>query len=137
MGPTTQRERKRMTRLLLTEVTVTRNGKTITCNVRLQGGQDHTLTPASLCEQLRRCIGRHRALSRAGIGVTPSTEPGAVHLVPRHERRQPEGHPEVEFRGGDLLNLPGRDCASRRASPPDRLPPHPRGWGSVGPSARG
>jgi Recombinase/Recombinase zinc beta ribbon domain len=41
---TPQRERKRMTRLLLTDVTVTRNGKTITCNVRLQGGQDHTLT---------------------------------------------------------------------------------------------
>ena len=33
-----------MTRLLLTDVTVTRNSKTITCNVRLQGGQDCTLT---------------------------------------------------------------------------------------------
>jgi DNA invertase Pin-like site-specific DNA recombinase len=41
---TPQRERKRMTRLLLTDVTVTKNGKTITCNMRWQGGQDHTLT---------------------------------------------------------------------------------------------
>jgi hypothetical protein len=41
---TPQRERKRMTRLLLTDVTVTRNAKTITCNMRWQGGQDHTLT---------------------------------------------------------------------------------------------
>jgi hypothetical protein len=41
---TPQRERKRLTRLLLTDVTVTRTRKTITCHVRLQGGQDHTLT---------------------------------------------------------------------------------------------
>jgi cell division septation protein DedD len=41
---TPQRERKRMTRLLLTDVTVTRNAKTITCNMRWQGGQDHTIT---------------------------------------------------------------------------------------------
>jgi hypothetical protein len=41
---TPQRERKRMTRLLLTDVTVTKNAKTITCNMRWQGGQDHTLT---------------------------------------------------------------------------------------------
>jgi hypothetical protein len=41
---TPQRERKRMTRLLLTDVTVTRNAKTITCNMRWQGGQDRTIT---------------------------------------------------------------------------------------------
>jgi hypothetical protein len=41
---TPQRERKRITRLLLTDVTVTRNAKTITCNIRWQGGQDHSLT---------------------------------------------------------------------------------------------
>jgi hypothetical protein len=48
---TPQRERKRMTRLLLTDVTVTRNAKTITCNMRWQGGQDRTITlpdPAGL-----------------------------------------------------------------------------------------
>jgi hypothetical protein len=33
-----------MTRLLLADVTVTRNAKTITCNMRWQGGQDHTIT---------------------------------------------------------------------------------------------
>jgi hypothetical protein len=41
---TPQRERKRITRLLLTDVTVTRNAKTITCNMRWQGGQDRTIT---------------------------------------------------------------------------------------------
>ena len=43
---TPQRERKRMTRLLLTDVTVTRNAKTITCNMRWQGGQDQAPCPA-------------------------------------------------------------------------------------------
>jgi DNA-binding transcriptional regulator YiaG len=33
-----------MTRLLLTDVTVTRNAKTITCNMRWRGGQDRTIT---------------------------------------------------------------------------------------------
>ncbi len=41
---TPHRERKRMARLLLTDVTVTKNDTTITCNIRLAGGQDHTLT---------------------------------------------------------------------------------------------
>ena len=43
--PTTPaRERKRIARLLLTDVTVTRTRDTITAHVRLAGGQDHTLT---------------------------------------------------------------------------------------------
>lgn len=33
-----------MARLLLTDVTLIKNPKTITCHVRLRGGQDHTLT---------------------------------------------------------------------------------------------
>jgi DNA invertase Pin-like site-specific DNA recombinase len=38
------RERKRIARLLLTDVTVTRTSDTITAHVRLRGGQHHTLT---------------------------------------------------------------------------------------------
>jgi len=46
---TPARERKRITRLLLTDVTVTRTGDTITAHVRLAGGQHRTLTiPAPL-----------------------------------------------------------------------------------------
>jgi hypothetical protein len=45
---TPHRERKRMARLLLTDVTVTRTTHTITCHVRLPGGQHHTLTLPTL-----------------------------------------------------------------------------------------
>jgi DNA invertase Pin-like site-specific DNA recombinase len=41
---TPMRERKRIARLLLTDVTVTRTTDTITAHVRLRGGQDHALT---------------------------------------------------------------------------------------------
>ena len=41
---TPARERKRIARLLLTDVTVTRNRDTITAHVRLPAGQHHTLT---------------------------------------------------------------------------------------------
>jgi len=41
---TPMRERKRIARLLLHDVTVTRTTDTITAHVRLRGGQDHTLT---------------------------------------------------------------------------------------------
>jgi DNA invertase Pin-like site-specific DNA recombinase len=41
---TPMRERKRIARLLLTDVTVTRTSDTITAHVRLHGGQHHTLT---------------------------------------------------------------------------------------------
>ena len=40
---TPARERKRIARLLLTDVTATRTRDTITAHVRLAGGQDHTL----------------------------------------------------------------------------------------------
>src|SRR5580692_5725557 len=46
---TPQRERKRIARLLLADVTVTRTSDLITGHVRLAGGQDHTITvPAPL-----------------------------------------------------------------------------------------
>ncbi len=45
---TPHRERKRMARLLLTDVTVTKTADTITCHIRLPGGQHHTLTLPTL-----------------------------------------------------------------------------------------
>jgi DNA invertase Pin-like site-specific DNA recombinase len=41
---TPARERKRIARLLLTDVTATRTSDTITAHIRLRGGQHHTLT---------------------------------------------------------------------------------------------
>jgi hypothetical protein len=43
-GATPARERKRIARLLLTDVTVTRTRDTITAHIRLPAGQHHTLT---------------------------------------------------------------------------------------------
>jgi DNA invertase Pin-like site-specific DNA recombinase len=45
---TPHRERKRMARLLLTDVTATTTADTITCHARLPGGQHHTLTLPTL-----------------------------------------------------------------------------------------
>jgi hypothetical protein len=53
---TPQRERKRIARLLLTDVTATRTGDLITAHVRLAGGQDHTITvspPLPVADQRR------------------------------------------------------------------------------------
>src|SRR6266576_3606226 len=53
---TPQRERKRIARLLLTDVTVTRTSDLITAHVRLAGGQDHTITvspPLPVADQRR------------------------------------------------------------------------------------
>jgi DNA invertase Pin-like site-specific DNA recombinase len=41
---TPHRERKRLARLLITDVTVTRTRTALTCHIRLRGGQHHTLT---------------------------------------------------------------------------------------------
>jgi len=45
---TPHRERKRMARLLLTDVTVTKTADTITCHARLRGGQNYTRTLPTL-----------------------------------------------------------------------------------------
>ena len=53
---TPQRERKRIARLLLTDVTATKTGDLITAHVRLAGGQDRTITvpaPLPLADQRR------------------------------------------------------------------------------------
>ena len=77
---TPARERKRITRLLLTDVTVTRTRDTITAHVRLPGGQHHTLTmpvpptaaqmrktPAEAVAAIDELLGRHTHTEIAGI----------------------------------------------------------------------
>ena len=84
---TPARERKRIARLLLTDVTVTRTRTTITAHVRLPGGQHHTLTtpvpptaaqmrktPAAAVTAIDELLGTHTHTEIAGIlndrGVT-------------------------------------------------------------------
>jgi hypothetical protein len=86
---TPQREHKRMTRLLLTDVTITRNAKTITCNMRWQGGQDHTLTlpvpkPPGNCARPHRTSSRRPTscwtttpTPRSPLSSTPAATPAA------------------------------------------------------------
>jgi DNA invertase Pin-like site-specific DNA recombinase len=77
---TPMRERKRIARLLLTDVTVTRTSDTITAHVRLAGGQHRTLTlpvpkrawelrqtPASTITEIDRLLDHHTCAEIAGI----------------------------------------------------------------------
>jgi hypothetical protein len=77
---TPARERKRIARLLLTDVTVTRNRDTITAHVRLPAGQHHTLTtpipptaaqirktPAAAVTAIDELPGTHTHIEIAGI----------------------------------------------------------------------
>src|SRR5512142_212619 len=77
---TPARERKRITRLLLTDVTVTRTRDTITAHVRPPGGQHHTLTtpvpptaaqmrktPAEAVTAIDELLGRRTHTEIAGI----------------------------------------------------------------------
>ncbi len=77
---TPARERKRITRLLLTDITVTRTTHTITAHVRLPRGQHHTLTtpvpptaaqlrktPAEAVAAIDELLGHHTHTQIAGI----------------------------------------------------------------------
>ena len=77
---TPARERKRIARLLLTDITVTRTRTTITAHVRLPAGQHHTLTmpvpptaaqmrktPAEAAAAIDELLGRHTHAEIAGI----------------------------------------------------------------------
>jgi DNA invertase Pin-like site-specific DNA recombinase len=77
---TPMRERKRIARLLLTDVTVTRTSDTITAHVRLAGGQARTLTlpvpepawkirqtKASTIAEIDRLLDHHTCAEIAGI----------------------------------------------------------------------
>ncbi len=77
---TPMRERKRIARLLLTDVTVTRTSDTITAHARLAGGQHRTLTlpvpepawklrqtPAATIAEIDRLLDHHTCAEIAGI----------------------------------------------------------------------
>src|SRR5262249_10291512 len=77
---TPMRERKRIARLLLTDVTVTRTSHTITAHVRLAAGQHHTLTlpvpdqasqtrqtPTSTIAEIDRLLDHHTCTEIASI----------------------------------------------------------------------
>ena len=71
---TPMRERKRMARLLITDVTVIKTGATITCHTRLRGGQDHTLTlpTPKPAWQLRQTAPRSSPPSTNSSTTTPT-----------------------------------------------------------------
>jgi DNA invertase Pin-like site-specific DNA recombinase len=77
---TPMRERKRIARLLLTDVTATRTSDTITAHVRLAGGQHRTLTlpvpepawkirqtPAATVAEIDKLLNHHTCAEIAGI----------------------------------------------------------------------
>src|SRR5438105_2821536 len=91
-----------MARLLITDVTITKNDTTITCHVRLAGGQHHTLTlprpqpapelrktPPHLIAAVDELLGHHtsaeiaRILSDRGVGTgqdRPSDRTSVEHI---------------------------------------------------------
>jgi DNA invertase Pin-like site-specific DNA recombinase len=98
---TPQRERKRIARLLLTDLTVTRTSDLITAHVRLAGGQDHTLTvapplpigdqrrtPAEVLSAIDDLLDQHTSGEIAGIlnqrGMISGTGEPFHHLIIDH-----------------------------------------------------
>jgi len=98
---TPARERKRITRLLLTDVTVSRTGDTITAHVRLAGGQTCTLTvpaplpigdqrrtPAEVTTAIDELLDQHTSGEIAGIlnqrGMVSGTSEPFHRLIVDH-----------------------------------------------------
>jgi len=98
---TPARERKRITRLLLTDVTVSRTGDTITAQVRLAGGQTCTLTvpaplpigdqrrtPAEVTTAIDELLDQHTSGEIAGIlnqrGMVSGTSEPFHRLIVDH-----------------------------------------------------
>jgi DNA invertase Pin-like site-specific DNA recombinase len=116
---TPARERKRIARLLLTDVTVTRTSDTITAHIRLAGGQNHTLTlpvpkrawelrqtPPAIVAEIDRLLDHHTCAQIAGIlndrglasgehhpfrPVTVQRITRDYHLRSRHDRLRDAG----------------------------------------------
>jgi DNA invertase Pin-like site-specific DNA recombinase len=120
---TPARERKRIARLLLTDVTVTRTRDTITAHIRLPAGQHHTLTtpvpptaaqmrktPAEAVTAIDELLDRHTHAEIAGIlndrGVT-SGEGRPFHRLMVRNIRDDYGlrSREQRLRDAGLLTL--------------------------------
>jgi DNA invertase Pin-like site-specific DNA recombinase len=125
---TPARERKRIARLLLTDVTVTRTRDTITAHVRLPGGQHHTLTtpvpptaaqmrktPAATVTAIDELLGTHTHTEIAGIlndrGVT-SGEGRPFHRLMVRNIRDGYGLRSREQRLRDAGMLPLAETAA-------------------------
>ena len=132
---TPARERKRIARLLLTDVTVTRTRDTITAHVRLPGGQHHTLTmpvpptaaqmrktPAAAVTAIDELLDHHTHAQIAGIlndrGLT-SGEGRPFHpLIVRNIRDDYRLRSrEQRLRDAGMLTLPSSPASS--ACPPE------------------
>jgi hypothetical protein len=115
---TPQRERKRMVRLLLADVTLLR-GQAITVHVRFKGGQPHSLTvplplaapdlrrtPPAVIAEIDRLLDDHtdaevaQALNRSGIisGTNQPFTAGIVCHIRRSHRLAPRKH-RLQARG--------------------------------------
>jgi DNA invertase Pin-like site-specific DNA recombinase len=141
---TPQRERKRIARLLLTDVTVQRTADTITAHIRLPGGQDNTLTlpmPKTACDMrttppeivtaIDELLDQHTSSEIADILNTRRLKSGddkTIHSCDRRQHRphlpatQPpptpaRGRPAHPHRDGDAPRRQHRhrqDLAARR-----------------------
>ena len=150
---TPARERKRIARLLLTDVTVTRTSDTITAHIRLAGGQHHTLTlpaprpgwairqtPPQVITAINELLDHHTHAEIAAIlnAARPDQRrrpplPPAHH--PQHPRRLPaaqppaapprrrHAHPDRDRRTARRLRRHHQDLAPRRT--PHRTPVQP------------
>jgi DNA invertase Pin-like site-specific DNA recombinase len=130
---TPARERKRIARLLLTDVTVTRTRDTITAHVRLPAGQHHTLTlpippnaaqlrktPAAVVTAIDELLDRHTHAQIAGIlndrGLT-SGEGRPFHRLIIRNIRDEYGLRSREQRLRDAGMLTLAEMASRLGMP--------------------
>ena len=130
---TPARERKRIARLLLTDVTVTRTRDTITAHIRLPAGQHHTLTmpipptaaqlrktPAAAVTAIDELLDRHTHAQIAGIlndrGLT-SGEGRPFHRLIIRNIRDDYGLRSREQRLRDAGMLTLTELASRLGVP--------------------
>ena len=130
---TPARERKRIARLLLTDVTVTRTRDTITAHIRLPAGQHHTLTlpipptaaqlrktPAAAVTAIDELLDHHTHAQIAGIlnnrGLT-SGEGRPFHRLIIRNIRDEYGLPSREQRLRDAGMLTLAEMASRLGVP--------------------
>jgi DNA invertase Pin-like site-specific DNA recombinase len=120
---TPARERKRITRLLLTDITVTRTRDTITAHIRLPAGQHHTLTlpipptaaqlrktPAAAITAINELLNHHTCAEIAAIlrhrGLTNGEgRPFTITMVHRAIRTYQLRSREQRLRDAGMLTL--------------------------------
>ena len=125
---TPMRERKRIARLLLTDVTVTRTSDTITAHVRLAGGQARTLTlpvpdrPDSPPDPRQRHH-RHRRTPRPPHPRRDRRHPQRPRPDQRRRTPVPPAHVNRIIRDATSYAAAANGCATPACSPSPRPPP--------------